>query len=88
MESIACDIMTIAVILGAVIWATIEDRKEESQKIALCDRCKNLYYKRSAKDKEYYRYVCKVKFRDAFNNPPEYCAQFEERSTNDPHRDT
>lgn len=88
MESIVCDIMTIAVILGAVIWATIEDRKEESKKIALCDRCKNLYYKRSPREKEYYRYVCKVPFKKPFNIPPEYCAQFEERRTNDPHIDT
>lgn len=46
---------------------------------SLCDRCKNLYYKRSPKDKEYYRYVCKVPFKKPFDIPPEYCANFEER---------
>lgn len=49
---------------------------------SICDRCKNLYYKRSPKDKEYYRYVCKVPFKKLFDIPPEYCANFEERKDN------
>ena len=49
---------------------------------SICDRCKNLYYKRSAKDREYYRYVCKVPFKKPFDIPPEYCANFEERKDN------
>ncbi len=49
----------------------------------ICDRCKNLYYKRSARDKEYYRYVCKVPFKKPFDIPPEYCANFEERKDNE-----
>lgn len=49
---------------------------------SICDRCKNLYYKRSARDREYYRYVCKVPFKKPFDIPPEYCANFEERKDN------
>lgn len=49
---------------------------------SICDMCKNLYYKRSPRDREYYRYVCKVPFKKPFDIPPEYCANFEERKDN------
>ena len=64
----------------AVILLIAHDAPQKEPPI--CDRCKNLYYKRSAKDREYYRYVCKVPFRPPFDNPPDYCTQFEERKDN------
>ncbi len=71
----------IIIICGiAVILLIVHD--VPAKQTSICDRCKNLYYKRSSKDKEYYRYVCKVPFKKPFDIPPEYCANFEERENN------
>lgn len=71
----------IIIICGmAVILLIVHD--VPAKQPSICDRCKNLYYKRSAKDREYYRYVCKVPFKKPFDIPPEYCANFEERKDN------
>lgn len=71
----------IIIICGiAVILLIVHD--VPAKQTFICDRCKNLYYKRSARDREYYRYVCKVPFKKPFDIPPEYCANFEERKDN------
>ena len=63
----------IIIICGiAVILLIVHD--VPAKQTSICDRCKNLYYKRSPREKEYYRYVCKVPFKKPFNIPPEYCA--------------
>lgn len=72
----------IIIICGiSVIFLIVHD--VPAKKTSICDRCKNLHYKRSPRDKEYYRYVCKVPFKKPFDIPPEYCANFEERENND-----
>ncbi len=71
----------IIIICGMVIILLIVHDAHAKQP-PICDRCKNLYYKRSPRDKEYYRYVCKVQFKKPFDIPPEYCANFEERENN------
>lgn len=73
---------TVQIIAFAVIVIFLIHHNALEKQTSICDRCKNLYYKRSPKEKEYYRYVCKVPFKKPFNIPPEYCASFEERENN------
>ena len=56
----------------------------------LCERCIHLCKKFPDGNEKYDRYICsedkeKVKVYDI---SPEYCRDFEERSTNDPYMDT
>jgi hypothetical protein len=73
----------VQIIACAVIVILLIFHNALEKQTSICDRCKNLYYKRSARDREYYRYVCKVPFKKPFDIPPEYCANFEERKDND-----
>lgn len=56
----------------------------------LCKRCIHLNKKFSDENEEYYRYICSANKEkiEGYNVSPEYCRDFEERSTNDPHMDT
>ena len=72
-------LQAILIIACAVIVILFIAPDTPTKQPSLCDRCKNLYYKRSPKDRKYYRYVCKVPFKKPFDIPPEYCANFEER---------
>jgi hypothetical protein len=72
----------VQIIACSVIAILLIPHNALEKQTSICDRCKNLYYKRSARDREYYRYVCKVPFKKPFDIPPEYCANFEERKDN------
>ena len=90
MATIICDILTIAVILGSVIWAAISDRKRQSeeQNPQLCDQCKFLKQKFSSEEFGY-RYICSAEMADeGYFHSPQYCRYFKERSSDDSQMDT
>lgn len=56
----------------------------------LCERCIHLCKKFPDGSEEYNRYICSVDKEKVkgYDISPEYCCDFEERSTNDSHMDT
>lgn len=56
----------------------------------LCERCIHLGKKFPDGNEKYNRYICSVNKEKVkgYDISPEYCRDFEERSTNDPHMDT
>ena len=90
MQSIVADICTMAVVLGAVLYATVQERKEyaEKQKQKLCDHCAHLKQKYPLNSHGTH-YICSAGTVDeGYINAPEYCRDFEERRTNDSNLDT
>ncbi len=84
-----------ATLAGLFIWFVLSDgnpieyfkRWLNRNKPCLCERC--IYLKQKFGEEESgYRYICQSGDKDeGYINPPEYCCDFEERSTNDHNMD-
>lgn len=86
--------LLMATLAGLFIWFILSDgepiecfkRWLNRKKPCLCDRC--VYLKQKfAESESGYHYICQCGDKDeGYINPPEYCYDFEERSTYDPHK--
>ena len=85
-----------ATLAGLFMWFVLSDgnpieyfrRLINRKKPCLCDRCVFLK-KKFAVEESGYRYICQSSDKEeGYTNPPEYCCNFEERSTHDSVMDT
>ena len=85
-----------ATLAGFFIWFVLSDgnpieyfkRWLNRRKPCLCERCIHLKQKFGAEESGYH-YICHGNYKyEGYINPPEYCCDFEERSTNDQNMDT
>ena len=88
--------LLMATLAGLFAWFILSDgdpveyfkRWLNRKKPCLCDRCVFLKQKFGASESGHH-YICQGSDKDeGYINPPEYCCNFKERSTHDPHMDT
>ena len=87
------DVLLFVLSISIIAWGLFLDFKnpfKPQKDPRLCERCIHLSKKFPDGNEKYNSYICsvdkeKVKWYDI---SPEYCHDFEEMSTNDPHMDT
>lgn len=86
-------ILLFAFLMSITAWGLFLDFKnpfKPQKDPRLCERCIHLSKKFPDGNEMYNRYICSVDKEKVkgYDISPEYCHDFEERSTNDPHMDT
>lgn len=87
------DVLLFVLSISIIAWGLFLDFKnpfKPQKDPRLCERCIHLCKKFPDGNEKYNRYICSVDKEKVkgYDISPEYCRDFEERSTNDPHMDT
>lgn len=87
------DVLLFVLSISIITWGLFLDFKnpfKPQKDPRLCERCIHLSKKFPDGNEKYNRYICSVDKEKVkgYDISPEYCHDFEERSTNDPHMDT
>ena len=87
------DVLLFVLSISIIAWGLFLDFKnpfKPQKDPRLCERCIHLSKKFPDGNEKYNRYICSVDKEKVkgYDISPEYCHDFEERSTNDPRMDT